>query len=195
MYNLTLQWGHGDTDHNFNMREKLASGQSIWALIGSCDCCQCILGPSPHISLPSVIINLSYLWDILNWVSVGSSESLGPHLPPAAQTSLPHSGMKWTICSYHYCSKPRPLSLFSSQGIVSAPPLKRVLAGYISCHCAPHLLCSGHTSLCAVPFVDSTSSDLWAFANAPPWHFIWETSFCLWSSSQLAFSRKKSLIT
>lgn len=175
---------------------------SVWAFIGSCDCRQWILGPSPHTSLPPVIINLSYLWDILNWVSVGSSESLGPHLPPAAQTSPPHPGMERTICSHHYCSRPRPLSLFSSRGIVSAPPLKCVLSGHISCHCPPHLLCSGHINLYAVPFVDSTFSDLQAFANAPlsiwvslPWHFIWETIFCLWSSSRLAFSRKRSLIT
>lgn len=135
-----LQWGHGDTDHNFNMRERLASGQSVWAFIGSCDCCQWILGPSPHTSLPSVIINFSYLWDILDWVSVGSSESLGPHLPPAAQTSPPHQG--WNEQSVLTITVPDlDLAASSHPRVLSQHLLWSVCYQGISHATAPHTLC------------------------------------------------------
>lgn len=129
MYNLTLQWGHGDTDCNFKTRERLASRQCVWVFIGGCDCCQWIPSPSLHTSLLSVIINLS--WSLgcsqLNINGLRTDppppESLEPL--PIATPNLSSPRTRWAICSNHHCSW--PLRLFSSPGIFSAPYLKGIL--------------------------------------------------------------------
>lgn len=151
-----LQWFHGDTVCNFKTRGRRACGQHVWAFIGSCDCCQWSPGPSPHTSLPSVIIHLSCLWDALSWISMGSrqlsSESQGPHLPPANPSlSSPNSQVSNLFPPLLFptsASQPLflPLWSVSCQG---PQCLRDARVGFISCHCPSHLpLCTSPHGFC-----------------------------------------------